>query len=260
MTTMPLEITLESATAQPCVLIADDQTDVLEALRLLLKGHGYQTEAVTSPIALLDAIARREFDLILMDLNYARDTTSGREGLDLLAQLQALGGAPPIVVMTGWATVGLAVEAMQHGVGDFVEKPWVNTRLLEILKRQIELGRGRRENRRRELKQVAHKTKSRSSFTSRKPNSRRPAQSSRVFSRKKFLSSLVSKSPRLGNQLESSAAIITTSFLSAKMPRESALQTWLAKACPRRCSCRTCRPGSAGWPPRNSRPIAFVRA
>jgi len=151
MTTMPLEITLESATAQPRVLIADDQTDVLEALRLLLKGHGYQTEAVTSPLALLDAIARRDFDLILMDLNYARDTTSGREGLDLLAQLQAVDGAPPIVVMTGWATVGLAVEAMQHGVGDFVEKPWVNTRLLEILKRQIELGRGRRENRRREL-------------------------------------------------------------------------------------------------------------
>ncbi len=151
MTTMALEIINEPATAQPRVLIADDQTDVLEALRLLLKGHGYQTEAVTSPIALLEAIARREFDLILMDLNYARDTTSGREGLDLLAQLQAVDGAPPIVVMTGWATGGLAVEAMQRGVGDFVEKPWVNTRLLEILKRQIELGRERREGRRREL-------------------------------------------------------------------------------------------------------------
>jgi phosphoserine phosphatase RsbU/P len=153
MTTMPLEIITQTTTAQPRVLIADDQTDVLEALRLLLKGHGYQTEAVTSPVALLDAIARREFDLILMDLNYARDTTSGREGLDLLAQLQAINGAPPIVVMTGWATVGLAVEAMQRGVGDFVEKPWVNTRLLEILKKQIELGRERREKRRHELEE-----------------------------------------------------------------------------------------------------------
>jgi phosphoserine phosphatase RsbU/P len=151
MTTTALELMNEPATAQPRVLIADDQTDVLEALRLLLKGHGYQTEAVTSPSALLDAITRREFDIVLMDLNYARDTTSGREGLDLLAQLQAVDGAPPIVVMTGWATVGLAVEAMQRGVGDFVEKPWVNTRLLEILKRQIQLGRERREGRRREL-------------------------------------------------------------------------------------------------------------
>jgi sigma-B regulation protein RsbU (phosphoserine phosphatase) len=151
MNTMSLEIIDETATAQPRVLIADDQTDVLEALRLLLKGHGYQTEAVTSPAALLDAVTRREFDLVLMDLNYARDTTSGREGLDLLAQLQAVDGAPPVVVMTGWATVGLAVEAMQRGVGDFVEKPWVNTRLLEILKKQIGLGRERREGRRREL-------------------------------------------------------------------------------------------------------------
>jgi sigma-B regulation protein RsbU (phosphoserine phosphatase) len=148
-----LEIMNEPATIQPRILIADDQTDVLEALRLLLKGHDYQTEAVTSPMALLDAIARREFDLILMDLNYARDTTSGREGLDLLTQLQSVHDAPPIVVMTGWATVGLAVEAMQHGVGDFVEKPWVNTRLLEILKKQIEIGRDRREARRHELEE-----------------------------------------------------------------------------------------------------------
>jgi phosphoserine phosphatase RsbU/P len=148
-----LEIMNEPTTVQPRILIADDQTDVLEALRLLLKGHDYQTEAVTSPVALLDAISRREFDLILMDLNYARDTTSGREGLDLLTRLQTIQDAPPIVVMTGWATVGLAVEAMQHGVGDFVEKPWVNTRLLEILKKQIDIGRDRREARRRELEE-----------------------------------------------------------------------------------------------------------
>ena len=145
MPTMAPESTTELAATQPRVLIADDQPDVLEALRLLLKGHGYVTEAVTSPAALFEAINQKEFDLILMDLNYARDTTSGREGLDLLARLKAADNAPPIVVMTGWATVGLAVEAMQQGIGDFVEKPWVNSRLLEILQKQLQIGRDRRE-------------------------------------------------------------------------------------------------------------------
>jgi phosphoserine phosphatase RsbU/P len=147
MLTMALESTRELAVTQPRVLIADDQPDVLEALRLLLKGHGYITEAVTSPAALFDAMTQKEFDLILMDLNYARDTTSGREGLDLLARLKAAENAPPIVVMTGWATVGLAVEAMQQGIGDFVEKPWVNSRLLAILQKQVQIGRDRREAR-----------------------------------------------------------------------------------------------------------------
>jgi phosphoserine phosphatase RsbU/P len=149
MPTMALESTRELAATQPRVLIADDQPDVLEALRLLLKGHGYMTEAVTSPAALFDAMTQKEFDLILMDLNYARDTTSGREGLDLLTQLKQLEDAPAIVAMTGWATVGLAVEAMQFGVADFVEKPWTNARLLEILEKQIALSRERRAARRR---------------------------------------------------------------------------------------------------------------
>ncbi|MGC0773893.1 MAG: SpoIIE family protein phosphatase [Candidatus Acidiferrum sp.] len=131
------------------ILIADDQPDVLNALRLLLKGQGYETEGVTSPAELLRALAAREFDLLLMDLNYARDTTSGREGLNLLSHLKENEDAPAIVVMTGWATVGLAVEAMQYGVADFVEKPWTNARLLEILQKQIALGRERRASRRR---------------------------------------------------------------------------------------------------------------
>ena len=134
---------------QTRILIADDQPDVLNALRLLLKGQNYETEAVTSPAELLGALAEREFDLLLMDLNYARDTTSGREGLDLLGQLKGLEDPPVIVVMTGWATVGLAVEAMQYGVADFVEKPWSNARLLEILQKQVALGRERRAARRR---------------------------------------------------------------------------------------------------------------
>jgi len=161
---MTIEATSDSATTQPRVLIADDQPDVLEALRLLLKGHGYTTETVTSPSGLLEAMARRDFDVILMDLNYARDTTSGREGLDLLAHLTGIETAPPIVVMTGWASVGLAVEAMQHGVGDFVEKPWVNTRLLEILKKQIELGRQRRESRQQAIQQSQAQKKIASQF------------------------------------------------------------------------------------------------
>jgi sigma-B regulation protein RsbU (phosphoserine phosphatase) len=153
MATMALQITNEPEVAQPSILIADDQTDVLEALRLLLKGQGYQTESVTSPVELLEAISRQKFDAILMDLNYARDTTSGREGLDLLAHLKGVEDVPPIVVMTGWATVGLAVETMQRGVGDFVEKPWSNERLLEILRKQIELGYERRKAHRRTLEE-----------------------------------------------------------------------------------------------------------
>jgi phosphoserine phosphatase RsbU/P len=148
MDTMAVELMNQAGPTQARIIIADDQPDVLEALRLLLKGHGYVTETVTSPAGLLEALGRSEFDLVLMDLNYARDTTSGREGLDILTQLKDSGDAPPIVVMTGWATVGLAVEAMQRGVGDFVEKPWVNTRLLEILQKQIDIGRERRNARR----------------------------------------------------------------------------------------------------------------
>jgi sigma-B regulation protein RsbU (phosphoserine phosphatase) len=136
----------EVRTMQSRILIADDQPDVLRALCFLLKGHGYSTETVTSPSDLLEALRRSEFDLLLMDLNYARDTTSGREGLDLLAQLKAIDTVPPIVVMTGWATVGVAVEAMQRGVTDFVEKPWTNSQLLEVLRKQITLGRERRES------------------------------------------------------------------------------------------------------------------
>ncbi|MGB2900070.1 MAG: SpoIIE family protein phosphatase [Candidatus Acidiferrum sp.] len=149
MMTTTLEISLDRETMQPRILIADDQQDVLDALRLLLKGHGYRIETVNSPADLLAAVARQEFDILLIDLNYARDTTSGREGLDVLSRLREIADPPPVVAMTGWATVGLAVEAMQYGVSDFVEKPWTNTRLLEILRKQIGLGRERRELRRR---------------------------------------------------------------------------------------------------------------
>ena len=152
------ETPTEQRTMQSRILIADDQPDVLRALCLLLKGHGYTTETVTSPGDLLEALGHAEFDLLLMDLNYARDTTSGREGLDLLTRLKAIDGVPPIVVMTGWATVGIAVEAMQRGVTDFVEKPWTNSQLLDVLSKQITLGRERRESARLAVQETqAHK-------------------------------------------------------------------------------------------------------
>jgi sigma-B regulation protein RsbU (phosphoserine phosphatase) len=131
-------------------LIADDQPDVLAALRLLLKGAGFQTESVTSPAAVIEAIKRQDFDLVLMDLNYARDTTSGQEGLDLIARIQALDSTLPVVVMTAWGSIELAVEAMRRGVRDFVQKPWENSRLLNVLRTQIEMGRARRRRERLE--------------------------------------------------------------------------------------------------------------
>ena len=128
----------------PRVLIADDQRDVLESLRLLLKGEGYQIEAVTSPAAVFTAVEGGDFDCLLMDLNYARDTTSGEEGLNLLARLQSLDNTLPVVVMTAWGSVELAVEAMRRGARDFIQKPWENARLISILRTQIELSQALR--------------------------------------------------------------------------------------------------------------------
>jgi len=121
------------------VLIADDQQDVLEALRLLLKGEGFELETATSPAGILAALESRDFDVILMDLNYTRDTTSGQEGLDVLSRIQTIDAAVPVVVMTAWGSVDLAVEAMRRGARDFIQKPWENARLLAIVKTQVEL-------------------------------------------------------------------------------------------------------------------------
>ena len=141
---------MKPVTANPRVLIADDQADVLEALRLLLKGEGYQIEAVTSPAAIMGALEAREFDVLLMDLNYARDTTSGQEGLDLLNRIQTVDYTLPVVVMTAWGSIEIAVEAMRRGARDFVQKPWENARLLSILRTQIELCKSLRNEQRLE--------------------------------------------------------------------------------------------------------------
>ena len=119
------------------ILIADDQPEILHALRLLLKQEGFETVMAGSPDAALEEARKRAFDLILIDLNYTRDTTSGREGLDLLKQLRETEGAPPVIVMTAWSTVPLAVEAMQRGAVDFIQKPWENSRLLEMVMTQM---------------------------------------------------------------------------------------------------------------------------
>ncbi len=139
----------------PRILIADDQPDVLEALRFLVKGEGYQSETVNSPPAAIDAVESRDFDAVLMDLNYTRDTTSGQEGLELLHQILALDATLPVIVMTAWGSVELAVEAMRRGARDFIQKPWDNARLSAILKTQIELGRALRKGQRLEAENRA---------------------------------------------------------------------------------------------------------
>ena len=125
----------------PRILAADDQADILEALELLLHPQGYRVESAKSPAEVREALATDSYDAVLIDLNYTRDTTSGREGLDLLSEIVALDSNLPVIVMTAWANVELAVEAMRRGARDFVQKPWENQRLLAILRTQIELHR-----------------------------------------------------------------------------------------------------------------------
>ena len=139
----------------PRILIADDQSDVLAALSLLLKGERFQIESASSPEGVLRAIDTHELDVVLIDLNYARDTTSGSEGLDLLSRIRAADATLPVVVMTAWGSVDLAVEAMRRGARDFIQKPWDNARLLAVLRTQVELGEALRRGRRLEAENMA---------------------------------------------------------------------------------------------------------
>jgi DNA-binding NtrC family response regulator len=141
---------MKTTNSAPRILVADDQPDVLESLRLLLKGEGFQTETVSSPTGIVNALEVRDFDAVLMDLNYARDTTSGQEGLDLLARIQQMDSTLPVVVMTAWGSIELAVEAMRRGARDFIQKPWDNPRLLTIVRTQVELGQALRHGQRLE--------------------------------------------------------------------------------------------------------------
>jgi len=136
--------------SSPRILVADDQKDVLEALRFLLKAEGFEVETAASPAAILSALDTADFDAALMDLNYTRDTTSGREGFDLLTKIQALDATLPVIVMTAWGSVDGAVEAMRRGARDYVQKPWDNARLLAQLRTQVELSRALRRTQRLE--------------------------------------------------------------------------------------------------------------
>src|SRR5437660_3201277 len=141
-------------TSEPRVLIADDQSDVLEALRLLLKAEGFTLETASSAAGVLPAIEAREFAVALIDLNYARDTTSGEEGLNLLSRIQAIDATLPVIVMTAWGSVNVAVEAMRRGARDFIQKPWDNARLLTIMRTQLELAQALRRGQRLEAENL----------------------------------------------------------------------------------------------------------
>src|SRR5690606_25727738 len=130
------------------VLLADDQRDVLDALELLLKGEPFEVHTATSPAAVLAAVRRSPFDALLVDLNYTRDTTSGQEGIELIEAVRRLEPDLPVIVMTAWGTIEIAVSAMRAGASDFIEKPWDNQRLLSVLRNQVELGRALRTARR----------------------------------------------------------------------------------------------------------------
>jgi DNA-binding NtrC family response regulator len=142
---------MRSAPSSMRILIADDQPDVLEALRLLLKRDGYKIESAESPQQALNAIETKDFDAAIIDLNYSRDTTSGEEGLELLANIQKLDSTLPVIVMTAWSSVDLAVEAMRRGARDFIQKPWENERLASIVRTQLELSEAIRRGHRLEL-------------------------------------------------------------------------------------------------------------
>jgi DNA-binding NtrC family response regulator len=155
------------------VLLADDQADVREALRLLLKAEGLASVAVADPAAVLEAVRRREFACALIDCNYSRDTTSGEEGLELLEQLRQAAPDLPVVAMTAWGNVPLTVEAMRRGAADFIEKPWDNTRLVSVLRAQIALGEGARRQRRLEAENALLRGEADGEFVAESPAMRR---------------------------------------------------------------------------------------
>ena len=137
------------------LLVADDDRDVLEALKLLLRSEGYAVETAMSPAGIIAAVSAHDFAVALIDMNYTRDTTSGTEGLDLIQRLQQLDATLPVIVMTAWGSIEGAVSALRHGARDYIEKPFDNSRLLQILRTQIELGRSIRRSQRLESENAA---------------------------------------------------------------------------------------------------------
>jgi DNA-binding NtrC family response regulator len=162
-----------TAAEKPNILIADDQRDVREALRLLLKSEGWNCATVEGPAEAITAVRARHYDVALIDLNYTRDTTSGAEGLDLLRELKKLDEDLPVVVMTAWGTINVAVEAMRHGAGDFIEKPWDNQRLMSVLGNQHALGKAQRRGQRLQAENVLLRGPAAEGFIAEAPSMRR---------------------------------------------------------------------------------------
>src|SRR5215813_6705431 len=158
-------------TAAPVrILVADDQEHILEALDLLLHPQGYRVDKVRSPLLVRESLKTNSYDAILIDLNYTRDTTSGQEGLDLLSQIVAQDSTVPVIVMTAWANVELAVEAMRRGARDFIQKPWENERLISILRTQVELHRALQEAERLEAENRLLRAEGRPEFIATAPS------------------------------------------------------------------------------------------
>src|SRR4029077_3156906 len=170
----PHDVAIPAALARtavaPRILAADDQPHILEALELLLKPQGYKVDAVHSPALARAALASENYDALLIDLNYTRDTTSGREGLDLLSEIVAQESALPVIVMTAWGNVELAVEAMRRGARDFIQKPWENERLLSIVRTQVELHRALQEAERLSAENRLLNARSRPEFIATSPS------------------------------------------------------------------------------------------
>src|ERR1017187_39838 len=146
----PASTSARNRSYKPRVLAADDQQHILEALELLLRPQGYEVEAAQSPAVVREMLSSGPYDAMLIDLNYSRDTTSGQEGLDLLSEIVGSDSTIPVIVMTAWGNVELAVEAMRRGARDFIQKPWENERLLTIVRTQIELHRAQQRTQRLE--------------------------------------------------------------------------------------------------------------
>ena len=152
------------------ILAADDQPHILEAIELLLRPQGFEVDTAKSPAAVREALASDFYDAVLIDLNYTRDTTSGQEGLDLLSQIVAFDSSIPVIVMTAWGNVGLAVEAMRRGARDFIQKPWENERLLAILRTQVELHRALQRTQRLEAEAKLLRAEGRPEFIAAAPS------------------------------------------------------------------------------------------
>ena len=164
-----MEQTSHPANQTPCILIADDQPDMLKALRLLLKPKAYEIETASSVAEIIDAVRTRSIDLVLMDMNYVRGETSGEQGLGLISSISGIDSTIPVVVMTAWSSVDLAVEAMRRGARDFVQKPWKNERLLSIIHTQLELGKALRKGRQLEAEVACLKEETKPSFIAESP-------------------------------------------------------------------------------------------